>query len=141
MKADDCQSKMDGAGEQIVGGGRGHLVLSSMVVPETDLARIRRFCEKEVPIELRDQVRVEHRLRSRISRSSGLLVPCDEDPTGIFRHISHIRGKFPARSPRSSKRNSCRLVLWYLRFNSTPRDKEFRCHGYRYCADQGGRRH
>jgi hypothetical protein len=37
----------------------------SMAVPETDLARIRRFCEKQVPPEMRDQVRVEHRVRGR----------------------------------------------------------------------------
>ncbi|MGH3116531.1 MAG: DUF3024 domain-containing protein [Gaiellales bacterium] len=36
-----------------------------MAVPETDLARIRRFCEEQVPPEMRDQVRVEHRVRGR----------------------------------------------------------------------------
>ncbi len=36
-----------------------------MTVPETDLARIRRFCDKQVPPELRNQVRVEHRVRGR----------------------------------------------------------------------------
>ncbi len=36
-----------------------------MAVPETDLARIRRFCEKQVPPEMWDQVRVEHRVRGR----------------------------------------------------------------------------
>ena len=36
-----------------------------MAVPEVDLARIRRFCEKQVPPEMRDQVRVEHRVRGR----------------------------------------------------------------------------
>lgn len=61
--ADDCQSKMDAVEEQIIGGGGVHLVLSSMAVPEADLARIRRFCEEQVPLEMRDQVRVEHRLR------------------------------------------------------------------------------
>jgi hypothetical protein len=36
-----------------------------MVVPETDLARIRRFCEEQVPPDMRDQVRVEHRVRGQ----------------------------------------------------------------------------
>lgn len=36
-----------------------------MAVPETDLARIRRFCDEQVPPEMRDQVRVEHRVRGR----------------------------------------------------------------------------
>ena len=36
-----------------------------MAVPETDLLRIRRFCEEQVPREMRDQVRVEHRVRGR----------------------------------------------------------------------------
>ena len=36
-----------------------------MALPETDLARIRRFCEKQVPPEMWDQVRVEHRVRGR----------------------------------------------------------------------------
>ena len=35
----------------------------SVPVPETDLVRIRRFCEKQVPPEMRDQGRVEHRVR------------------------------------------------------------------------------
>lgn len=37
----------------------------SMAIPETDLARIRRFCEQQVAPEMRDQVRVEHRVRGR----------------------------------------------------------------------------
>lgn len=56
--------RVDGAEGQIVGGG-GPSDTESMAVPETDLARIRRFCEKQVPRELRDQVRVEHRVRGR----------------------------------------------------------------------------
>lgn len=36
-----------------------------MAIPETDLARIRRFCDEQVPPEMRDQVRVEHRVRGR----------------------------------------------------------------------------
>jgi hypothetical protein len=34
-------------------------------VPETDLARIRRFCAEQVPPGMRDRVRVEHRVRGR----------------------------------------------------------------------------
>lgn len=37
-----------------------------MAIPETDLARIRRFCEKQAPPEVRNEVRVEHRVRGRI---------------------------------------------------------------------------
>lgn len=40
-------------------------VTGAMAVPETDLARIRRFCEDQVPTEMSDQVRVEHRVRGR----------------------------------------------------------------------------
>lgn len=36
-----------------------------MAIPDTDLARIRRFCEARVPQEIRDQVRVEYRVRGR----------------------------------------------------------------------------
>lgn len=36
-----------------------------MSVPDTDLARITRFCDAEVPARLRDQVRVEARVRGR----------------------------------------------------------------------------
>jgi len=36
-----------------------------MLVPESDLAQIKKFCEKRVPPEMRDQVRVEHRGRGR----------------------------------------------------------------------------
>jgi hypothetical protein len=33
--------------------------------PETDLARIRRYCEAQVPPEARDEIRIEHRIRGR----------------------------------------------------------------------------
>jgi hypothetical protein len=36
-----------------------------MTVPETDLARIRLFCEQQVPPEMRHQMRVEQRVRGR----------------------------------------------------------------------------
>ena len=32
-------------------------------LPETDLGRIRRYCESQVPAELQDQIRVEYRIR------------------------------------------------------------------------------
>jgi hypothetical protein len=57
------------SGEKVGGGewqaGRLSSDIESMAVPETDLARIRRFCEKQVPPEVRDQVRVEYRVRGR----------------------------------------------------------------------------
>lgn len=34
-------------------------------IPETDLARIRRYCESESPAEHRDRLRVEYRVRGR----------------------------------------------------------------------------
>jgi Protein of unknown function (DUF3024) len=34
-----------------------------MALPDTDLARIRRFCQAESPEELRDEVRIEFRAR------------------------------------------------------------------------------
>ena len=36
-----------------------------MTIPETDLARTRRFCGQQVPIELRAELRVEYRVRGR----------------------------------------------------------------------------
>lgn len=36
-----------------------------MAIPEDDVARIRRPCEKQVPAELLDRVRVEHRVLGR----------------------------------------------------------------------------
>jgi hypothetical protein len=37
--------------------------MTSKSLPETDLARIRRFCAAQVPAHMRDQVRVEYRVR------------------------------------------------------------------------------
>jgi hypothetical protein len=34
-------------------------------VPDVDLARIRRYCEDQVPVELRDAIRVECRVRGK----------------------------------------------------------------------------
>ena len=36
-----------------------------MVVPEKDIARIEQFCGAQVAPDIRDQVRVEHRVRGR----------------------------------------------------------------------------
>jgi len=36
-----------------------------MPIPADELERIRQFCDKQVPPEFRDQVRVEHRVRGK----------------------------------------------------------------------------
>jgi hypothetical protein len=34
-------------------------------IPETDLARVRRYCEARVPVEHRDQIRIEPRVHGK----------------------------------------------------------------------------
>jgi len=67
-----------------------------MAVPETDLARIARFCEAQVPPEVRDQMRVEMRRRG----ATVTIVECrpvwSSDPEAEWMELPQARMKYDA---------------------------------------------
>ena len=65
-----------------------------MALPETDLERIRRFCEEQVPEHVRDQVRVEHRVRGRAVTIVELRPPWDPSPGDAWVEFPQARMKY-----------------------------------------------
>ena len=65
-----------------------------MAVPETDLARIRRFCAQQVPPQLRDQIRVEHRVRGRTVTIVERRPPWDSDLPRGWTEMPQARMKY-----------------------------------------------
>ena len=51
--------------------------MPSATVPETDLARVRRWCAASVPARVRNEVRVEHHVRGRSVTLCETRVPWD----------------------------------------------------------------
>ena len=65
-----------------------------MAVPETDLARIRRFCAEQVPPELQDRLRVEHRVRGRTVTIVECRPPWAADQTTEWSELPQARMKY-----------------------------------------------
>lgn len=65
-----------------------------MPIPATDIARIRRFCDAQVPVDLRDQVRVEHRVRGRSVTIVELRPPWREDLGSEWTELQQARMKY-----------------------------------------------
>lgn len=64
-----------------------------MPVPETDLARVRRFCAAQVPAHLRDQIRVECRVRGAAVTIVECRPPWDGSP-GDWVEIPQARMRY-----------------------------------------------
>jgi len=65
-----------------------------MSLPETDLARIRQFCEAQVPARMRDQVRVEHRVRGRAVTIVECRPPWDSAHDSMWSDMPQARLKY-----------------------------------------------
>jgi hypothetical protein len=65
-----------------------------MAVPEADLARIERFCEQQVPPGMRDQVRVEHRVRGVTVTIVELRPPWDPSMGAEWSEFPQARMKY-----------------------------------------------
>jgi len=69
-----------------------------MGVPETDLARIRRFCAQQVPPQLRDQILVEHRVRGRTVTIVERRPPWDSELPPEWTELPQARMKYDEQS-------------------------------------------
>lgn len=50
--------------------------------PEADLARIQRWCETQVPADMRHRIRIEHQVRGRTVTLLEVRPPAEGDATG-----------------------------------------------------------
>ncbi|MFS3128984.1 DUF3024 domain-containing protein [Nocardioides sp. Bht2] len=65
-----------------------------MALPEDGASRIRRFCEKQVPAELLDRVRVEHRVRGRAVTIVEYQAPWNPEPSSWWIEVPQARIKY-----------------------------------------------
>jgi len=65
-----------------------------MAIPETDLRQIQSFCDRQVPSELREQLRVERRVRGRSVTIVERRAPWDSTVSSEWTDLPQARMKY-----------------------------------------------
>jgi hypothetical protein len=90
-------------------------------VPDTDLARVKRYCAAKVPREHQDQIRVEHRVRGRTVTILECRPPWSEDLGPGWSENPQARMKYDAET-------SAWTLYWFDRYSRAHRYDLFEPH-------------